>query len=142
MIIFLDGIYIGMRVRIALLIPDLSNTAPTLVARELVIQYLNHGHQVEVFYFKNRSEVDFPCSCTMVAWYSLIDYSRFDMVHGHMLHADLHVKLNRLLGRNKNTKFVCTIHNMVEEDTRYQHGRLRALWVPACGAGPGVDMTN
>lgn len=48
--------------KIAYIVSSLANSGPVIVVCDLVSMMLKHGHEVEVFYFDDKVELDFPCA--------------------------------------------------------------------------------
>lgn len=109
--------------KIALIVPSLSQKAPVLVARDLAEGYVQLGHQVKVFYFDDITEVTFPCIAERISFFDIKKTRGFDIVHTHMIRPDTFGFIARSLLAT-NAKFVSTIHNIVEEDLRFSYGNV------------------
>lgn len=106
--------------RIAFILPSLKNVGPNKVALSIINNLLIEGIIIKVFYFKNEVGLNFPCETEKLTWRNWKEIYTFDVLHSHMLRPDI---LNSLLPFYKGIK-ISTIHNMVEEDLYYSHGRL------------------
>lgn len=112
---------------IAIILPSLANQAPILVAKDLVSGMIKQAAYVEVFHFDEIVEVDFECATRKIGFFEPIDFDHFDIVHTHMLRPDAYIWFWRILKSCKSTKFVSTIHNIVEEDLFFKYGRLTSI---------------
>lgn len=110
--------------RVAILLPSLANKAPIQVAKDLTSEFVLAGVNVNVFYFDDVVEVNFPCRTERISFFTAIDFELFDVVHSHMLRPDVYVWYRRLLKSCKNVGFVSTIHNLVEQDLYFSYGKL------------------
>jgi L-malate glycosyltransferase len=99
--------------KVAFLLPSLANRGPIVVARDIVDNIYNKVEKVTVFYFDDIVELEFKCDVVKVGIFCLIDFSDYDVVHGHCLRPNLYLKIRSMLGVNK---YVSTIHNYVEHD--------------------------
>lgn len=112
--------------KIAYIIPSLVANGPCLVAYDLVMQMVAHGHSCELFYLDERGELKFPCPMHHITLGTQIDLSGFDIVHSHELRPNLYV----LLHKQKKPKYICTLHNYVFRDYRSTYGGLKG-WLGA-----------
>lgn len=113
--------------RIAVILPSLSNKAPIQVAKDLVAGMILYGINVEVFYFDEITEVDFACVTKKLKFCNRIEFEKFDIVHTHMLRPDAYVWFWRLFAKRGKTVFISTLHNIVEEDLYFQYGRITSF---------------
>ncbi len=115
-----------MALRVAVLLPSLANKAPVQVAKDLVGGFVLSGADVNVYYFDDIVEVDFPCKIERISFFTALDFELFDVVHSHMLRPDAYVWYRRLLKPSNKVGFVSTIHNIVEQDLYFNYGRLKS----------------
>lgn len=113
---------------IAYILPCLKKNGPVVVAYELACQMVEKGHNVDVYYFDELSTntLSFPCATIKISMLKAIDLAKYDIIHSHCLRPDLYVFLHKPL-RNKNTKFLTTIHNFVLNDFITDFGRVRGV---------------
>lgn len=70
--------------RIAYILSSLANSGPIIVAYDLVQLMIRNGHSVEVFYFDDKTDLDFPCATHRINMKSRFPFSGgFDMIHCH-----------------------------------------------------------
>lgn len=106
--------------KIAYILPSLSNKGPIKVVYELV-QQLKKNLDVEIFYFTENSELTLDIPVHHISFFSAIDFDRFDIIHTHGIRPDAYLFFhNRKI---KKAKTVTTLHNYVKEDLRYQYNR-------------------
>lgn len=118
--------------RIAFLTPSLANKGPVLVVKDLVTQLvLDPANQVEVFYFDDIPDLDFPVKTRRISFKDRFLFEGFDVVHSHGLRPDYYIFKNR-----KHIKAACvsTIHSIVTEEYRARFNALagwlvQKLWV-------------
>ena len=76
--------------RIAYILSSLANSGPIIVAYDLVQLMIRNGHSVEVFYFDDKTDLDFPCATHRIKMKSRFPFSGgFDMIHCHGLRPDI-----------------------------------------------------
>lgn len=116
-----------MPLNIAVILPSLANKAPVQVAKDLAVGLIELGANVEVFYFDDVLEVEFPCQSKRLRFFSRIEFEKFDVVHAHMIRPDAYVWFWRMFRKYKKTTFVSTIHNIVEKDLYFQYGKVTSI---------------
>ncbi len=112
---------------VAVILPSLANKAPVQVAKDLANEMYSSGINVCVYYFDDVLEVDFLCKTEKIAFSKKMDFQKFDVVHSHMLRPDAYVWFWRLFSPIKNTIFVSTVHNLVEQDLYFNYGKFTAF---------------
>ena len=60
-----------VNMKIAYILSSLENAGPIVVAYELVQQLIKHDHTVEVFYFDDKIDLDFPCPIHKISMWKL-----------------------------------------------------------------------
>ncbi len=104
--------------KIAYILPSLSNRGPIKVVYELV-QQLKDIHNIEIFYFTETKELDFDVPTYHISFFQDIDFDKYDIVHTHGIRPDAYIFFhNRKI---KKAKTVTTLHNYVKEDLHYQY---------------------
>lgn len=108
--------------RIAIFVTSLSPVGPVLVAHDLCQELVLRGHEVVVYYFKNKFGLDFPCVTKKMTFHQLWKMSEFDVIHSNSLRPDAVAWLLKNIVRTR-SRFVCTVHNYVEQDLTMLYGR-------------------
>ncbi|MFD2512659.1 glycosyltransferase family 4 protein [Pontibacter locisalis] len=106
--------------RIAYFLPSLANSGPVLVVKDLV-SLLKEQADITVYYFDTIVETTFDCPVVNINFLDKIDFSKYDILHSHMLRPDAYLFLNRKRAKGK---LVSTIHNYVEQDLSNTHNKL------------------
>ncbi|MEI4943995.1 glycosyltransferase family 4 protein [Aeromonas caviae] len=105
---------------IAFVITSLSNKGPVIVIKD-IISNLPKNWDVTIYYFDDINEVSFPSSVKLVkvrSFLSNFDLSSHDIVHSHLLRADIFCWYNK-----KNIKIhMSTIHADIATDLQISHG--------------------
>jgi hypothetical protein len=101
-------------IKIAFIVPKISNSAPIIYVYNIVSYIIDHC-DVELFYFDNVIEIDFPCKTTRIKLFKKYDFNKFDIVHSHGLRPDLFIFLNSF---SKRIKKISTIHSYIEYDLK------------------------
>ena len=112
--------------KIAIIIPALRNVGPVRVAYDIIeqLQEKHDANQVkfEVFYLDEKGDIKFPCKQTRLTIFNFWELYKFGVIHSHMIRPDL---INSLIFCFKGKK-ISTIHNIVETDLFYSHGKVIA----------------
>ncbi|GFI34697.1 N-acetylgalactosamine-N,N'-diacetylbacillosaminyl-diphospho-undecaprenol 4-alpha-N-acetylgalactosaminyltransferase [Bacteroidaceae bacterium] len=107
--------------KIAFLLASLANSGPIIVALDLVKVLMEKGHECQVFYFKDKMALDFPCPTKRLSFFmSSFDFDNFDIIHCHGVRPDLYAMLHKPL-RCK-TPVCTTIHSFVFQEHAYKYG--------------------
>lgn len=107
--------------KIAYIVSSLANSGPVIVVCDLVSMMLQHGHKVEVFYFDDKVELDFPCATHRITMRTRFRFADFDLVHCHGLRPDIYVLLHKPFFCK--TPVCTTIHSYMFRDHAYKYGR-------------------
>jgi len=108
--------------RIAYIIPSLSNKGPIIVVKYLCEYLKSKGHECKVFYFDNIHELTMPCPVERISFCHKIDFTQWDIIHSHMLRPDLWVYLKKPWNRNCSTKFITTVHQNITQTLTFDYG--------------------
>ncbi|MEX5787019.1 hypothetical protein AB6H13_04420 [Providencia vermicola] len=83
--------------KICFVITSLARKGPIIVVQDLVRNYVKLNMDVEIIYFDNIVEVEFPetVKLTKVKFPSKFDFSKYDVVHTHLLRGDIFGAINR-----------------------------------------------
>jgi len=84
--------------KIAYIVPSRLNCAPVFLAKRLGEFFASEGNEIEVFYFDNmpnENELKFSCKTTQIRMNEPLDFSKFDIVHAHMMRPDKFVARHR-----------------------------------------------
>lgn len=104
---------------IVYIIPSLANTGPIIVVKELVEQFVVHGHYCDVFYLDDKVDVEFDCPVYKLIHGKGIDFTKYDIVHSHGMRPDRYVsKYREYSGK---VKYISTIHCYAFDDFKYQY---------------------
>jgi len=109
--------------KIAYIVPALSNKGPIIVVKELVSQFIKNNHYCVVYYLDDIIELDFDCPVIKINKEEKINFDKYDIVHSHGLRPDIYIFKNKSKKRS-NTLFVSTLHNYVFQDLKYQYNSL------------------
>ncbi|QQO62352.1 glycosyltransferase family 4 protein [Providencia manganoxydans] len=107
-------------INIAFVVTSLSNKGPIIVIKD-IIENLPVNWEITIYYFDDIIEVDFPNHVTLTKitnFRTKIDLSIHDIVHSHLLRADIFCFMNR---KSINTHVV-TLHSDILKDLRMSHG--------------------
>lgn len=118
--------------KILYVLPSLANTAPIAVALQLVNACIRVGYSVEVAYFDNIIELEFPCYTFKIKMKDNMDFDRYDIIHSHMRRPDKYVAIHRKSIAKAIT--VSTIHCDIFDDLKYSYGSFIAyiytkIWI-------------
>ena len=109
--------------KIGIVVPSLALKAPVIVARDLAHGFVSAGHVVTIFYFDDILELQFPCPTKRINFFNFRQLDGFDVVHSHMIRPDVFAWLCKKWRRSP-SRFVTTVHNIVEEDLRFSYGKV------------------
>lgn len=109
--------------KIAFLLPSLSNHGPNVFTLNLINGLLAIGIRSEVFYFAENIELKFPVECHQIEITNYKIMEGFDIVHSTMLKPDL---FSAVWKRNVGPKFVTGIHNFYDEDLHFLYSSAKA----------------
>ena len=107
--------------KIAYILSSLANSGPIVVALDLVREMQKKKHTVEVYYFDNKKELEFPCPTHQISIRSRFPFHKFDIIHCHGLRPDLYIMLHKPLFCK--TPVCSTIHSYMFEDHAYKYGK-------------------
>ena len=107
--------------RIAYILSSLANSGPIVVALDLVREMLKNQQDVEVFYFDNKKELEFPCPTHQISIRNRFPFHKFDIIHCHGLRPDLYIMLHKPIFCK--TPICSTIHSYMFEDHAYKYGK-------------------
>lgn len=97
-----------------MILPDLSNTGPAIVVKDLSTGLISQGHECKVFYFDDKVELEMPCLIERIAFSSSINFEEWEVIHSHMFRPDLYVRLHFLYKSKKKRPFlITTLHNPI-----------------------------
>jgi len=120
--------------KIAYLIPYITNSGPVNVVRYLCDE-LKENHEIDVYYFKNIVNTDFPVKTKKIGFFEKIEFDQYDIIHSHGVLPDAYTFWHK---RNiAKAKTVTTLHNYVKEDFKYAYNPVKAFilekaWNIAC----------
>lgn len=110
--------------KICYVVPAIVNKAPVLVVMQLCEQMVRRGHDVTVLFFDERVELELleGVKFERVGFYKSFDFSAYDLVHSHLLRADVFVFKNKSFFSK--VCYVSTLHNYVEEELYFYYNKL------------------
>lgn len=112
--------------RIAYIVPSLIQEGIVTVAYDLAKVMTKNGHNCEVFYFDERSNIfNFPCPTYQIPFNKSIDFNAYDVIHSHGLRPDMYVAKHK--PSNCKAKCVTTSHNFMFADLMSDHGYLKGI---------------
>lgn len=116
--------------RIAIIIPSLSKTAPIELVRMIVKSILQANSEVVVFHFGNKDELIFPCRTVRLSYFEYYSFSEFDIVHSHLFKSDVYAGVFLKLFRKKNRPIlISTLHNDIISVMRSYHGKFLSFFL-------------
>lgn len=110
--------------KIAYILSSLSNSGPIIVAYDLVKLMVANGHDVSVYYFDSKRDLDFPCQTQQISLGSAIDFNSYDVIHCHGFRPDVFVMLHKPI--KCKAKIFTTIHSYIFQDHKYAYGILKS----------------
>ena len=110
--------------KIAYILSSLSNSGPIVVAYDLVKLMAANGHDVCVYYFDSKKELEFPCRTKQIDMRSKVDFNSYDVIHCHGFRPDVFVMLHKPL--KCKAKIFTTIHSYIFQDHKYAYGLLKS----------------
>ncbi|HHG0471951.1 MULTISPECIES: glycosyltransferase family 4 protein [Gammaproteobacteria] len=107
---------------IAFVVTSLSNKGPIIVIKD-IIEHLPIDWNITIYFFDDIVEVKFSKKIKLVKvtnFYSKVNLSKYDIVHSHLLRADIFCLLNR----KTINKHLSTMHADIIKDLQISHGYL------------------
>ncbi|MFK8297316.1 glycosyltransferase family 4 protein [Capnocytophaga cynodegmi] len=114
-----------MNIKIAYIIPSLKNQGPIIVVRDIILGLLERVSCIDVYYFDEEIELDFPCKTHKISIFEKIDFDKYDIIHSHMLRPDFYVWYHRK--KNHKSKFVSTLHQIIYDNLKGNYNNLIAF---------------
>lgn len=111
--------------KIAYIVPSLKNQGPIIVVNDIISGLQKQVDSVDVYYFDHEVELDFPCPTHKISLFEKIDFNKYDVVHSHMLRADLYVWLHRK--KKHKPKFVTTLHQIIYDNLKGNYNKFIAF---------------
>ncbi|MDZ4748751.1 MAG: glycosyltransferase family 4 protein [Saprospiraceae bacterium] len=113
--------------KIAVIVPSLTERAPVQVAMTVAVQLARGGHTVTVYYFKSTSGLWHAEGIVFVkiSFFSRIDWDEYDIIHSHGFFPDAFVSLRK--SRHSRAKSVSTIHNYVFPELKLLYNQVVSL---------------
>jgi glycosyltransferase involved in cell wall biosynthesis len=107
--------------KIAFVLTSLANVGPVIVVKDLISE-LPHDCEVTVFHLDDLVGIKLREGTIIrkISFFENVDFSQFDVVHSHMMRADMFCTLRRRQIR----KLVTTMHSDFKRDLVMSHGRL------------------
>jgi glycosyltransferase involved in cell wall biosynthesis len=105
--------------RIAYIVPSLVNKGPIIVVHAIVKNITSEETLVDVFYFDDPIQLDFPCSTFKIEMNSPFDFDHYDIIHSHGYRSDKYV--SKWKCKIKKAKTVSTIHSDIAQDLKFTY---------------------
>lgn len=111
--------------KIAIILPSLANKGPIICARDIINYILDNepGHQVDVYYLDEGPSIDFPCPTYKISFLKGFDFSKYDILHSHMLRPDAFLFFHKWKIRGYR---VTTLHVYMYLDLMYTYNKMTA----------------
>lgn len=108
--------------KIAIIVPSLANRGPIIVVKDIIDNLIDIVDLIEVFYFDDLIEIEFPCKCIKISFWETIRFDNYDIIHSHMLRPDIYIWKNK----NKIRKAICitTLHQDIRQNLNASYNRL------------------
>jgi glycosyltransferase involved in cell wall biosynthesis len=110
--------------RIAFILPSLSNKGPIIVAKD-IIDNISNEHEIDLYYFDDINEIYINCNLIKISIFDKIDFDKYDVVHSHMLRPDFYVWFHKK--KHKNTLFVSTLHQNIYDNLKGNYNFVTAF---------------
>ncbi len=112
--------------RIAYIVPVLSEFSITILLKMLTEYFFARGDYVKVFYFDETFTIKLPCEAERIDIKKPIDFDFFDIIHSHAYRPDKYVyKFRKYI---KKAKTVSTVHCNLFDQLKYDFGLPIALF--------------
>jgi glycosyltransferase involved in cell wall biosynthesis len=111
---------------IAYIVPSLTNKGPVIVVNTIVNHIIKHVDCVDVFYFDDELNLNFPCSTYKIAMGTPMDFDKYDIVHSHGYRPDRYIYKWRK--KIKKAKTVSTIHADIAQDLKFSYNKFVSLF--------------
>lgn len=111
------------KVNIAYIVPSLSSTGPVIAIRDLIDATRSFAN-CDVYYFDDSaSKIDLNVNVFKISFFKNIDLKKYDIVHSHMLRADLYIYFNYLIfSSQRRVIFISSCHNEIKKDLTFLYG--------------------
>lgn len=111
--------------KVAFILPSLAYKGPIIIAQSIVME-LYQIIDIDVYYFDDIVETDFPVKTTRIKFWERIPYEEYDAIHTHMFRPDMYLFLwSKFLFKKKILK-ITTIHQFIDHDFSNQHSLFKA----------------
>lgn len=112
---------------IAMILPSLSQTGPSIVAKDLCEGFKTKGHKCKVFYFDELANtMTFPCPVQKIGFKEEFDFDNWDVIHSHMFRPDAYVSAHK--SKIKKSKIITTLHQPLNYKAfKDNYSKLKAL---------------
>lgn len=108
--------------KIAYILPSLRNQGPIIVVKSLSDYLIQHGFEVDIFYFDDLQGMSFNCTTRRILMNEPIDFDKYDIIHSHCLRPDKYVvKWKKKIHRSV---VISTLHQDTYCSFRYQYNFL------------------
>jgi glycosyltransferase involved in cell wall biosynthesis len=115
--------------KIAMILPSLTNLGPVVVAHELVkgLSSLPEVSEIDVYYFDEREpekNLHFPARVQKISFFEKLDLSDYDVIHSHGIRPDMFLAYHKI--RNRRLAVVATMHCYIYPELAQTYNKLIA----------------
>lgn len=111
--------------KIAYIIPSLSNSGPTIVINTIVKYLIKWNIKIDVFYFDDIKNINFDCPTYKIQFDTPIDFNNYDIIHSSMYRPDKYV--NKWKKQISKAKTFTTIHQDIFRNLQFNYNWLIAF---------------
>lgn len=108
--------------KIAYILPSLRNQGPIIVVKSLSDYLVQHGCEVDIYYFDDFPGMPFSCATRRIRMNEPIDFDKYDIIHSHCLRPDKYVV--KWKNSIHHSKVISTLHQDTYRSFRYQYNPL------------------
>lgn len=108
--------------KIAYILPSLRNQGPIIVVKSLSDYLVQHGCEVDIYYFDDYPGMPFSCATRRIRMNEPIDFDKYDIIHSHCLRPDKYVV--KWKNSIHHSKVISTLHQDTYRSFSYQYNFL------------------
>jgi glycosyltransferase involved in cell wall biosynthesis len=110
--------------KVAIIIPKLAEKGPVIVAKNIALG-LKEFQNIEVdFYYFEDGDLNLEFKKSRLDFFKAHDFSEYDVIHSHMLKADLYCVWHNLM---KKHRVLTTLHQFIYNNLKADYSLLKAL---------------
>lgn len=114
--------------KIAVIVPAVTNKGPVLVAKDIIERLLDRVDQIDLLYFDSilpQFQIK-GCLFIKISWFSPGILRKYDIIHSHSLRPDLFTYFFKFVTR---AKILTTVHNYVDQELAYSYNKIISILV-------------